>query len=83
MTSAAERKAAEKAAEERLAAEEAAEQPQPTVPEPLEDSKFTEEPVEAVGDYPERPYSEAISEKHLAFLAANHPERLPEIGIQE
>lgn len=48
------------------------------------DSTKTDAPVDSiVGDYPERPYAEAISERHLLFLAENHPNRLTEVGIQE
>lgn len=85
MSTAAERKAAEKAQDERIAAEEAAEQPQPTpVDEPVTGSNKTDQPVEVlVGEYPERPYRDAISERHLLFLAENHPNRLLEVGLQE
>lgn len=74
-------KAEEKAQQERIAAEDAAAQPQPT---PVEEVSESEKPVdEVVGDYPERPYAQAISEQHLEFLATNHPHRLAEIGITE
>lgn len=81
MSTAAERKAAEKAHDERIAAEEAAAQPQPT---PVDQPVTGDEPVDTVvGDYPERPYSEAITGKHREFLADNHPNRLIDLGLVE
>jgi hypothetical protein len=83
MTTAAERKAAEKELAAAVQAEEEATQPQPTPAEAAEapaKSKYKDEPVEnVVGDYPDRPYSEALSARHSAYLAERHPATLREI----
>jgi hypothetical protein len=44
-------------------------------------SSKTDKPVkDVVGEYPERPYADAISASHIEFLAAKHPHRLDEIA---
>jgi hypothetical protein len=53
-----------------------------TESKPAKRAEFTDKPVDkVVGDYPERPYSEAISDGHLEFLAANHPNRVIDLGL--
>jgi hypothetical protein len=53
-----------------------------TESKPAKRAEFTDKPVDkVVGDYPERPYSEAISDGHREFLAANHPNRVIDLGL--
>ena len=47
-------------------------------------AEFTDKPVDkVVDDYPERPYSEAISDGHREFLATEHPNRFVDLGLSE
>jgi len=81
MTTAAERKKADKELDEAVKTEEEATAPQPTpVEERPKEGKYKDELVEeVVGEYPERPYVDAMSATHAKFLAEKHPAKLRKI----